>query len=316
MSNRCRYDWTQEEALALYHQPFADLMHQAQTIHRQHFDANAIQKATLFNIKTGACPEDCRYCAQSRYNKATLQKETLTSIETTLAKAKEAQENGATRFCLGAAWRSPNDRQLEVVKSMIKEIKKLGLETCVTLGMLREDQANELKACGLDFYNHNLDTSPEYYPNVITTRTYEDRLSTLSAVRKAGLKVCCGGILGLGESIRDRLELLIQLSQLQPHPESVPINHLVKIKGTPLENAESVPDIDFVRIIAVARIMMPTSFLRLTAGRESMSDTLQALCFLAGANSIFVGEKLLTVANTTLDKDTRMMNSLGLHPTV
>ena len=311
-----RHNWTLPEAQSLYELPFLELMYQAQTAHRAYFKSQTIQLASLYNVKTGACPEDCGYCAQSRHHNTNLKNEALVSLESTLEKAKEAKANGATRFCMGAAWRTPKDHQLNKMIEMIKEVKALGLETCATLGMLTKDQAIALKEAGLDFYNHNLDTSPNYYPKVTQTRTYDDRLETLQHIRESGMKVCCGGILGMGESEQDRIELLLELANLPEHPESVPINHLEPIAGTPLGHSQKVPDLDFIRIIALARIMMPKTVIRLTAGRSRMSDTMQTLCFMAGANSIFIGAKLLTVNNASLNHDAHLLASLGLQPDV
>jgi biotin synthase len=309
-----RHDWTLAEIEALFALPFNDLILRAQQVHRLHFDANAVQVSTLLSIKTGACPEDCKYCPQSGHYATGLDKEKLLEIEKVVAQAKAAQEAGASRFCMGAAWRSPREKDLEVVLEMVRQVKALGLETCMTLGMVDGDQATRLAAAGLDYYNHNLDTSPEYYGEIITTRTYADRLETLSHVREAGMKVCAGGILGMGEAPRDRAALLQQLARLDPHPESVPINMLVKVPGTPLETVEDLDPIDFVRAIAVARILMPSSHVRLSAGREQMDDATQALAFLAGANSIFYGDTLLTTGNPQATRDKALFAKLGLHP--
>jgi len=309
-----RHDWTRAEALALFALPFNDLLFRAQQVHREHFDANAVQVSTLLSIKTGACPEDCKYCPQSAHHDAELEREKLLELEAVIAQAHRAREQGATRFCMGAAWRSPHDRDLPQVLAMVREVKALGLETCMTLGMLQEHQAQALAEAGLDYYNHNLDTSPEYYGEIITTRTYQDRLETLDHVRRAGMKVCCGGILGMGEELADRAGLLVQLANLPVHPESVPINQLVRVAGTPLEDAEEVDPFDFVRTIAVARILMPASHVRLSAGREAMNEQTQALAFLAGANSIFYGDKLLTTANPEADADRALFARLGIHP--
>ncbi|MBA2778750.1 biotin synthase BioB [Billgrantia kenyensis] len=309
-----RHDWTLAEIEALFALPFNDLIFRAQQVHRLHFDANAVQVSTLLSIKTGACPEDCKYCPQSGHYATGLDKEKLLEIEKVVAQAKAAQEAGASRFCMGAAWRSPREKDLEVVLEMVRQVKALGLETCMTLGMVDGDQATRLAAAGLDYYNHNLDTSPEYYGEIITTRTYADRLETLSHVREAGMKVCAGGILGMGEAPRDRAGLLLQLARLDPHPESVPINMLVKVPGTPLETVEDLDPIDFVRAIAVARILMPSSHVRLSAGREQMDESTQALAFLAGANSIFYGDTLLTTGNPQATRDKALFAKLGLHP--
>lgn len=308
-----RHDWSAEAVQALFALPFSDLLYRAQTVHRANFDANSVQLSTLLSIKTGACPEDCGYCPQSARHNAELKAEPLMPLDEVRRAAADAKANGATRFCMGAAWRSPKDRDLEKVAEMVREVKALGLETCVTLGMLKPHQAEALADAGLDYYNHNLDTSPEYYDKIITTRTYEDRLDTLSNVRAAGLKVCCGGIVGMGESQSDRGEMLRALANLPQHPESVPINELVAVPGTPLADTAAVDPFDFVRTIAVARLMMPRSYVRLSAGRTQMSDELQALCFLAGANSIFYGDRLLTTANPQNEKDRALFARLGIH---
>lgn len=304
--------WSLAEAETLFNLPFNELMYQAQTTHRQHFNPNAIQVSTLLSIKTGRCPEDCSYCPQSAHYKTGLQKEPLMELDEVLKAAIRAKEAGSTRFCMGAAWRGPNDKDLKTVCKMVSEVKKLGLETCVTLGLLKDEQANELKEAGLDFYNHNIDTSPEFYDQIISTRTFQDRLDTLDKVRQSGVKVCCGGILGLGETNIDRIGMLVALANLDEPPESVPINKLIKIPGTPLANQTNVDCFDFVRTIALARILMPQATVRLSAGREQMSDELQALCFLAGANSIFYGEKLLTAANPVPEQDHALFQRLGL----
>ncbi len=309
-----RHDWTVEEIEALFAEPFNDLLFSAQQLHRCHFDPNEVQISTLLSIKTGRCPEDCAYCPQSVHHEAELQTEDLMSREEVREAARRAKAAGASRFCMGAAWRSPKDRDLEAVAGMLEDVKALGLETCLTLGMLRADQAERLKAAGLDYYNHNLDTSPEFYGEIISTRTYRDRLDTLAHVRAAGIHVCSGGILGMGEGRRDRARLLQQLSNLPQHPESVPINLLVRVEGTPLAQAEALDPFEFVRTIAVARRLMPESFVRLSAGREDMSDELQALCFHAGANSIFYGERLLTTPNPTASHDRALFDRLGIRP--
>ena len=309
-----RHDWTLDEINALFALPFNDLLFQAQQVHRAHFDANAVQVSTLLSIKTGACPEDCKYCPQSGHYNTQLEKEKLLEIEKVVEQAKAAKEAGASRFCMGAAWRSPRDKDLVLVEEMVRQVKALGLETCMTLGMVDGDQASRLASAGLDYYNHNLDTSPDFYGEIITTRTFSDRLDTLATVREAGMKVCTGGILGMGEDAKDRSALLQQLAKLSPQPESVPINMLVKVPGTPLENVEDLDPIEFIRAIAVARIMMPQSHVRLSAGREQMSDSTQALAFLAGANSIFYGDKLLTTGNPQADRDSALFTKLGLHP--
>ena len=307
-----RHDWTRAEIDALFALPFNDLLFLAQQVHRRHFAANQVQMSTLLSIKTGGCPEDCAYCPQSAAFDTGVKADKLMGLDETLAAARAAKAAGASRFCMGAAWRSPKDRDLDKVCDMIAEVKALGLETCATLGMLSPDQAERLGAAGLDYYNHNLDTSPEHYGDIITTRTYQDRLDTLTHVRAAGLKVCCGGIVGLGETAADRTGLLHSLATLPAHPDSVPINMLVQVAGTPLDGQAPLDGIDFVRTIAVARIAMPQSMVRLSAGREQMSEELQALCFLAGANSIFLGEKLLTTKNPGQDRDATLMAKLGI----
>ncbi len=307
-----RHDWSTEEIMQLFNLPFNDLLFHAQQVHRSHFDPNRVQVSTLLSIKTGRCPEDCGYCPQSVRHDTELEDEALLPLEEIRKQAQAAKDKGSSRFCMGAAWRSPKDRDLDQVIEMVKEVKALGLETCLTLGMLTEAQTQRLKEAGLDYYNHNLDTSPEFYGDIITTRTYQDRLDTLQHVRDAGMHVCCGGILGMGESRQDRIGLMQQLANQPQHPESVPINMLVKVEGTPLENAEDLDPIEFVRSIAVARILMPASYVRLSAGREAMSDEMQALCFLAGANSIFYGEKLLTTPNPAADQDRLLFERLGL----
>jgi len=309
-----RNNWSSEEVQTLFDMPFNDLMFKAQTVHRMYFDPNAVQVSTLLSIKTGACPEDCKYCPQSGHYNTGLEKERLLQVGKVLEKAKQAKETGSTRFCMGAAWKHPSDKDLPYVLDMVKGVKAMGLETCMTLGKLTDDQANQLGDAGLDYYNHNLDTSPEYYDKIITTRSYQDRLDTLEHVRDAGMKVCSGGIVGMGEQATDRVGLLVQLANLPRQPESVPINMLVKVKGTPLENAEEIDNFDFIRCIAVARIIMPKSHVRLSAGRESMSDEMQSMTFLAGANSIFYGECLLTTPNPETNKDMQLFKRLGLRP--
>ena len=309
---KLRMDWSLEEIEALFARPFNDLIFQAQQIHRENFNPNEVQVSTLLSIKTGACPEDCSYCSQSARNDTGLERERLLSIAEVVKSAQEAKDNGATRFCMGAAWRNPTDKSLDHVIDMVTAVREMGMETCVTLGMLTEQQAGRLKAAGLDYYNHNLDTSPEFYGEVITTRTYQDRLDTLSHVRDAGINVCAGGILGLGESARDRARLLQELANMPVHPGSVPINELVPIPGTPLANNKPLSGIDFVRCIAVARILMPQTYVRLSAGRSEMSDETQALCFFAGANSIFYGDRLLTTDNPSESSDALLFSSLGL----
>ena len=314
MSASIRHNWTVSEVEALFALPFNDLLFQAQLVHRENFNPNEVQVSTLLSIKTGACPEDCKYCPQSaRYNTG-LEKETLLEVEKVLQRAQEAKEAGSSRFCMGAAWRNPRDRDMPYIIRMIQEVKGLGMETCMTLGMLTEDQAQQLAEAGLDYYNHNLDTSPEFYNAIITTRTYQERLDTLQHVRDAGMKICSGGIVGMGEQVEDRAGLLVQLANLPVQPESVPINMLVKVKGTPLADNDDVDAFDFIRTIAVARIMMPTSYVRLSAGREQMNEQTQAMCFMAGANSIFYGCKLLTTPNPEEDKDLQLFRKLGLNP--
>ena len=309
-----RSSWTLEEVRALHRLPFADLMHRAQTVHRLHFDPNEVQVSTLLSVKTGACPEDCAYCPQSIRYDTGLEREALMEPEAVVERARAARDAGATRFCMGAAWRSPKDRDLEKVAAMVEGVASLGLETCATLGMLTPSQAKRLKDAGLDYYNHNLDTSEAFYGEVITTRTYQDRLDTLAAVRAAGINVCCGGILGMGEQPEDRVAFLHTLATLDPHPESVPINNLVQVEGTPLAGTAALDPLEFVRIIALARILMPRSHVRLSAGRSAMSDEMQALCFLAGANSIFYGEKLLTTGNPDTASDHALFERLGIRP--
>lgn len=307
-----RHDWTRAEVLALFDQPFSDLMYQAQTVHRQHFDPNTVQVSTLCSIKTGACPEDCAYCPQSARYDTGLEREKLMAVEKVIEEAKAAKASGATRFCMGAAWRSPKAKDMDYVMHMVQGVKELGMETCMTLGMLSSAQAEQLASAGLDYYNHNLDTSPEFYGDIITTRTYQDRLDTLDNVRKAGMKVCCGGIVGMGEALQDRAGLLLELANLPEHPESVPINMLVRVPGTPLADQPELDPFDFIRTIAVARILMPASHVRLSAGREDMSEQTQSLAFLAGANSIFYGEKLLTTPNPEASRDMRLFQRLGI----
>lgn len=304
--------WSVEAIEALFALPFNDLIFRAQQVHRENFDANTVQLSTLLSIKTGGCPEDCGYCPQSAKYNTGVEAEKLMPIDDVLRAAQAAKDKGATRFCMGAAWRSPKDHQVEAVGEMVAAVKAMGLETCVTLGMLKESQAKQLQEAGLDYYNHNLDTSPDFYGDIISTRTYQDRLDTLGHVRDAGIKVCCGGIVGLGETVTQRAGLIAQLANMAEPPESVPINNLVKVEGTPLADNAEIDPLDFVRTIAVARITMPGSFVRLSAGRESMNESTQALCFLAGANSIFYGEKLLVTDNPELERDTRLFEKLGL----
>jgi biotin synthase len=310
-----RHNWTRAELRALFDLPLAELVFRAQSVHRENFDPAAVQISTLLSIKTGGCPEDCAYCPQSARYDTGVRAEKLMPLDAVLAEARAAREAGAGRFCMGAAWRSPKERDLEAVCAMVEGVKALGLETCATLGMLTAAQAGKLKAAGLDYYNHNLDSSPEFYGEIITTRTYEDRLQTLDHVRAAGIHVCCGGIVGMGETREDRVGMIATLANLPVHPESVPINMLVRVAGTPLADAPTLDPIEFVRTIAVARIAMPRSVVRLSAGREAMSEETQALCFLAGANSLFCGPKLLTTPNPERDRDRGLMDRLGLSPT-
>ena len=309
-----RHDWTREDVRALFALPFPELMFEAQRIHRLHFDPTEVQISTLLSIKTGGCPEDCAYCPQSAKYDTGVDAAKIMNLEAVLAEARAAKQAGASRFCIGAAWREPKERDLDKVCEMVVGVKKLGLETCATLGMLTSRQAQRLKGAGLDYYNHNLDTSPEYYEQIITTRTYQERLDTLNAVRAAAIHVCCGGIVGMGETLEDRVGMIAMLATLPAHPESVPINLLVRVEGTPLANGPALDPIDFVRTIAVARITMPKSVVRLSAGREDMSEETQALCFLAGANSIFYGPKLLTTPNPAADSDRQLMDKLGMTP--
>jgi biotin synthase len=304
--------WRVADVAALYELPFNDLIFRAQQVHREHFDANAVQLSTLLSIKTGGCEEDCAYCPQSSHYDTGLEADKLMAVDEVLKAARVAKENGATRFCMGAAWRNPKDRHLEPIKDMIRGVKEMGLETCVTLGMLETHQAQALADAGLDYYNHNLDTSPEFYGQIISTRTYQDRLDTLERVRDAGINVCCGGIVGMGESRRERAGLIAQLANMEPYPESVPINNLVQVHGTPLEGTEPIDPFEFVRTIAVARITMPKAMVRLSAGREQMDEALQALCFMAGANSIFYGDQLLTTSNPQAEADRKLLARLGI----
>jgi len=301
-------------ALALYDLPFNDLLHRAHTVHRDHFDANRVQRSTLLSIKKGGCPEDCGYCPQAARYHTGVDNQALLPLDEVVAAARAAKGHGATRFCMGAAWRGPKARDLEPVLEMVREVKSLGLETCCTLGMLKEGQAEQLRDAGLDYYNHNLDTAPEFYGEIVTTREYADRLDTLERVRDAGLKVCCGGIVGMGETRAARAGLLAQLASLDPQPESVPINELVQVEGTPLAGTEKLPWVEFVRTIAVARILMPRSMVRLSAGRTAMDEAVQALCFFAGANSIFYGDKLLTTGNPDVARDDALFSALGIQP--
>lgn len=313
-NNDERHDWTRAEAEELYNQPFNELLFQAQTVHRRHFDPNKVQLSRLLSIKTGGCAEDCAYCSQSAHYSTGLSASKLMEVERVIAEAQKAQASGATRYCMGAAWRSPKERDLDVLCGMVRGVKALGMETCMTLGMLTSRDAERLKFAGLDYYNHNIDTSERYYSEIVKTRIFSDRLETLDHVRSAGIKVCCGGILGMGEEAADRVAMLMTLANLPQHPESVPINLLIPIDGTPLENAPPLDPIAFIRTIALARIMMPRSMVRLSAGRSAMSDELQALCFFAGANSIFMGEMLLTAENPGEDKDAALFSKLGLSP--
>ena len=307
--------WSVAQIKALFDLPFNDLLWQAQQVHRQHFDANEVQLSTLLSIKTGGCPEDCGYCPQSVHYDTGVEASKMLDIDAVLSAARDAKGQGATRFCMGAAWRAPKDRDIEKVAELVAGVKDLGMETCCTLGMLSETQAQSLKAAGLDYYNHNLDTAPEAYGRIITTRDYQDRLDTLEHVRKAGMSVCCGGIVGMGESRAERAGLVAQLANLTPYPESVPINELVKVEGTPLADADKLDPFEFVRTIAVARITMPTARVRLSAGREQMGEAIQALCFLAGANSIFYGDKLLTTGNPQSERDRALLGKLGMRTT-
>ena len=311
-STNPRHDWSRAEIEALFALPFNDLLFQAHSLHRSVFEPNTVQVSTLLSIKTGSCPEDCAYCPQSAHYNTGLEKEKLLEVDTVLEHARAAKDSGSSRFCMGAAWRSLHDRDMPAMKEIISGVKDLGLETCMTLGMLKQEQAQELKEAGLDYYNHNLDTSREYYGEIITTRTYEDRLDTLRHVRNAGMSVCCGGIVGMGEDRHDRAGLLQELANQPEHPDSVPINLLVQVDGTPLDQTAALEPLEFVRTIAVARILMPNSQVRLSAGRENMSDELQALCFFAGANSVFYGEKLLTTSNPEADRDQQLFDKLGI----
>jgi biotin synthase len=305
--------WTTDQVEALFSLPFGDLMFRAQQVHREHHAPNAIQRSTLLSVKTGGCSEDCKYCSQSARHEAKLERESLLELDQVIEAAKAAKARGASRFCMGAAWRGPKDRDLEHVLDMVRSVKSLGLETCVTLGLLKEGQAEKLAEAGLDFYNHNLDTAEDFYGTIVSTHSYGDRLDTLEKVRGAGMKICCGGIIGMGEARRVRAGLIAQLASMSPPPESVPINHLVAIPGTPMEDVAPLDPFEFVRTIACARITMPTSLVRLSAGRHEMNDELQALCFLAGANSIFYGDKLLTTGNAEAARDEALFERLGLH---
>ncbi len=305
--------WSVADVETLFKLPFADLMFRAQQVHREHFDPNAVQLSTLLSIKTGGCTEDCGYCPQSAFHSAGVENRKMLDVETVVSAAQAAQQSGAGRFCMGAAWREPSDEDMASVVEMVRAVHDLGMETCATLGMLNDEQTEQLRAAGLDYYNHNLDTSPEYYGEIISTRDYQDRLDTLERVRKAGMHVCSGGIVGMGESLTQRAGLIVQLANLDPYPESVPINNLVKVEGTPLAQTDDLDPLDFVRTIAVARITMPTARVRLSAGRQQMSDAVQALCFLAGANSIFYGEQLLTTGNPEVKRDRALLDKLGMY---
>ena len=309
-----RTDWSIDEVEALFSLPFNDLLFRAHQLHRDNFEVNEVQISTLLSIKTGACPEDCSYCSQSSINDTGLERERLLELEAVKSAAAEAKANGATRFCMGAAWRNPTDKSLDKVIDMVTEVKAMGMETCVTLGMLKQEQAGRLKDAGLDYYNHNLDTSPEFYGSVITTRTYQDRIDTLAHVRDAGINVCSGGILGMGETRRDRARLLQQLANLPEHPGSVPINDLVQVKGTPLDGIDKLDAFEFIRTVAVARVLMPESYVRLSAGRTEMNEQTQALCFFAGANSMFYGDRLLTTENPAESQDQQLFAKLGIEP--
>ncbi|WP_026959108.1 biotin synthase BioB [Aliagarivorans taiwanensis] len=314
MTQEIRHNWTVDEVNQLFAMPFNDLLFAAQTVHRRHFDPNQVQVSTLLSIKTGACPEDCKYCPQSAHHKTGLETERLLEVQHVLDEAAKAKANGSTRFCMGAAWKNPKERDMPYLLKMVEGVKALGMESCMTLGMLEKQQAEQLADAGLDYYNHNLDTSREFYGEIITTRSYDDRLATLEHVRGAGMKVCSGGIMGMGETASDRSGLLAELANLPKHPESVPINMLVKVKGTALENVDDMDHFEFIRCIAVARIMMPMSHVRLSAGREEMNEQMQALCFMAGANSIFYGCKLLTTPNPEENKDLQLFAKLGINP--
>lgn len=311
---KVRHDWTRDEIKTVFEMPFSDLMHHAQRIHREYFDPNKVQVCTLYSVKTGACPEDCSYCSQSGHYDTPVEKEKNMEVDDVLAAAKKAKAAGATRFCMGAAWRHVFDHEMDKVCELIKTVKDLGLETCATMGMVTPEQAKRFKASGLDYYNHNLDTSPEYYGEIISTRDYQARLDTLEHIRNADIKVCCGGIMGLGEQRKDRIGLLEQLANMKEHPKSVPINMLIAVPGTPLAEQEKIDSIEFIRMIATTRIVLPESFVRLSAGRTEMSREMQALCFLGGANSIFTGDKLLTMPNQSENEDVKMFEQLGIQP--
>ena len=306
--------WTVDQVAALFDLSFNDLIYRAQTVHREHFDANAVQRSTLLSIKTGGCPEDCGYCPQAARYHTGVENEAMLSVDQVVAAAQCAKDNGATRFCMGAAWRGPKQRDLDKVVDMVRAVRNLGMETCATLGMLKDGQAEQLRDAGLDYYNHNIDTAPAFYGEIVTTRTQDDRLDTLARVREAGMHVCCGGIVGMGETRRTRAALIVQLANMNPYPESVPINNLVQVAGTPLNGVEPLDLLEFVRTVACARITMPRAMVRLSAGRQEMPEGIQALCFLAGANSIFYGEKLLTTGNPDVARDQALFAKLGLHP--
>lgn len=306
--------WSVADIEALFRLPFADLMYRAQQVHREHFDPNAVQLSTLLSIKTGGCTEDCGYCPQSAFHSAGVEERRMLAVEEVVSAARTAKQKGAGRFCMGAAWREPGEGDMEAVVEMVKGVRELGMETCATLGMLNDEQVEQLRVAGLDYYNHNLDTAPEFYGEIIGTRVYQDRLDTLERVRKAGMNICSGGIVGMGENLTQRAGLIAQLANMNPYPESVPINNLVRVEGTPLANAEELDPLDFVRTVAVARITMPTARVRLSAGRQQMSEAVQALCFLAGANSIFYGEQLLTTGNPDVENDQALLAKLGMHP--
>lgn len=309
-----RHNWVREEALKIYDKPFVDLLFLAQTIHRKYFNPNQIQLSQLLSIKTGGCPEDCGYCSQSAHHDSSIQPSKLMNLDQVLSEARKAKNSGATRYCMGAAWREPKSRDMPVIVAMIKGVKALGLETCMTLGMLSQDQVFQLRDAGLDYYNHNIDTSERFYPEIIKTRKFSDRLETLERVRKAGINVCSGGIVGMGEEKTDRVDMLVSLANLSEHPESIPINMLITVPGTPLESSAKIDPIDFARVIATTRVMMPKSYVRLSAGRKEMSDEMQALCFFAGANSIFYGDVLLTAENPEQVKDAELLSKLGITP--
>ena len=306
--------WSNDEVMELFKLPFADLLYRAQQVHREHFDPNAVQLSTLLSVKSGGCSEDCSYCPQSAFHSTGMENQAMLPLETVMQAARAAKQEGADRFCMGAAWREPSDAELASVVEMVKAVRGLGMETCATLGMLNEKQVEQLRTAGLDYYNHNLDTSPEFYGEIITTRDYQDRLDTLERVRRAGISVCCGGIVGMGETLAQRAGLIAQLANLDPYPESVPVNNLVKVEGTPLCEMPDLDPLDFVRTIAVARITMPKARVRLSAGRQQMSDAVQALCFLAGANSIFYGDQLLTTGNPNVEHDRALLEKLGMYP--